>query len=323
MTDKLSQQLFYQFQGERVILPEWADFFVRLGLTVAQHPNTDNNLCVVLSVPTRILAAPLVASGLVLGRALQPVTNQGSLGYFRFLSSLPPGTHLSFLRPGGQRRIIGTFEPVEGADGGTHLRIRVRDAIYKKPASSAGTIFVTSEDTNQTGMRGRKIVRDGMADLMSFLKPDAYQSFMLQSRLDCMLIGPKNTIEEEIRHSSFFASEDGASFQISDLLRVKSLLSPHSPFRSEIIAPNTKEFKILDEQPFATILDGPLALRKRVNRCQNCHRIVILGRASHGLEETMGIIQQEYITQRLDGNPVASLPVPPYGIEMLAYETKA
>ena len=320
---QLKKQLFYQFHGERRILPDWAEFFLQLGWAVTRFTNADSFLHVVLSVPTRILAAPFVASGLVLGRASVPVTTQDTLAHFQFLSTLPPGTNLSFLRPGSQRRIIGSLESVEGADGNIRLRIRVNNAIFERPASSAGMIFVAPEDAKQTGMSGRKIVADGIADLMHFLEPEAYQSFMFQSRLDCVLMGVKNTLEDEVRHSSFYASKDGNAFRLSDLLRIKSFSSTYSSFRSDIASPNPYELKTHEDQPYAVILDGTLALRKAANRYQNCHRVVVLERASTNLDESVSFVQQEYIKQRTDANPTTWLPSPPDGIEMLAYEVEA
>lgn len=314
-------QFYYQSHGKRERLPDWAKFFIDLGSAVTKYPQPSGPLRIVLSLPTRTLSSPLIALGIVLQRASTPVSPQDEITYFNYLSGLQIGTKLSFLTKDGGRRVTGSFEGLESLNGIQALRIRTKDTVFFKFPTMVGTVFLAPEESTETGARGRRL-RDGLASVKPYVDPNAYRSFVLQSRMDCMVIGPSGVIQDELQQATLYPSPTGQPIYVSEVIRVRSLLGAPTAFRSELIPPSAKHAAVQHDVPFIVILDGPSAVMKWTHRFKGSHQIIIIDRTDRSLDELISAVQDEFVTQRIDVNPTARLPFPPAGIEILAYEVE-
>jgi hypothetical protein len=244
--------------------------------------------------------------------------------HFEYLCNLPKGTKLSFIKASDSRRVIGVSLGCDTIRGEKHLSIQTNSGVtYKKPEHLASSIYVAPVDAPVTGPNGRKMSAP-MANSLAFLPRSLYDDYLLLARLDCLIVGAKNTIYSETTESYYsLAGMSKCAYCLSDLLRIRSFQSASASFRTDVIASATPLDKVPAEQPYATILDGASAFRRFHSRHKKGHRVVILERTAPRVEDCVDIIKSEYIQGRLDTDVHRLLPAPPLGIEMLSYEVKA
>ena len=311
-------------------LPAWADFFIKLGSAVAFAPvPLDHRLVVAVVAPTRLLAAALVGTGVVLERAgLDTESNR----YFDYLASLPPGTPLR-CREGG-RWYPAQFVGVEVCDAISPGKRYIRVQWQSREAGSGSSLIPPNAVENITiaeAIPGRKLpkkLKGHRIDVnKSFLEKwlgliDPYL-FAFQCQLDCVIIGHIPRLDDEITGTRliFPTATGNVCGTLQDLLRVKRFSKPGEGFRSEIV-PTYGRTVPRGPEPAVVVFDGIAGFYKYRDTWPRAHRILVLDRTDHRLHEAVVELRSAYL-YRVNSDVPASvyreLKVPA-GVELLCFE---
>ena len=328
--EAIAAQLSYSHDGRWVPLPEWARYLLTLGTIVSTTQGAAATKTVLaVALPTRAYAALLLATGIVLGRSIEPAGQGISAGHFEMLCDLPVGTALIYSL--GDRLVPAVFEgqKVFGVEGKVRIGVRIQ-----KKAAGAGTYFLDDHQARavqvRPGVDGEEAFRKrlprltGTAEarsrnqfLENMIQPGGLTDFLTQPRLDTRLIGIANTLHKEARlqlKSTGHAGKGKGTLQ--DLIRCRRFLSDGQAYRTDLTPSSTSQ--LAQQLPYATVFDGALAYLRCRDECRGAHQIIAFDRSAAHFHDATNIINQAYLNRA--NSDTRTLPSSPAGIETLIFE---
>ena len=108
---------------------------------------------------------------------------------------------------------------------------------------------------------------------------------------------------------------------MQDILRVRRFMADGQAYRMNIFRiDNRKPLRPPDGAlPHAVIFDGAGGFLKWRDYWRNCHWIVVIDRTEPMAREAAGVLNRDYIENRIDGKTLDGIPAAPVGIELLSY----
>jgi hypothetical protein len=193
---------------------------------------------------------------------------------------------------------------------------RARDIFI--PATEDG---VTIEDlpTNQKGAR----MAPTSGFTTSIVGQGSIANFESESTMTCLIVGATSVLSIELTEQKFL-TDTGVEGTLSDLLRIKRLLTPGSPYRSNIFATNSRRPPRYSDDlvPTLVIFDGAQGFLKWRDNFPSSHWLVLLDSTSPNFESGRNELNNRYL-QRSEIEPsLDSFPVPPDGVEMIVFQEK-
>lgn len=319
---------------DRSTLPEWSEFFVSAGASIASETEAGYRYTIGFAVPIRAYAAAFTALGVVATKSGAPAKPENPGEYVEFLRSLPLDSAVSIRA--GNRKLKGLFlgswtdngterfgvQLEDGSSGGLSrwlsaaqaMSIEVADTPVKKlPKKQKGKILASRAEVGQQN----SFV--GLALALS----DVYD-FVTYSRLECMIVGVVSRLNEEITGTTLSvmssAHGDFLDGTLQHLLRVREFSRPDQTYRSSVVS-NGEQSEEPNQvrAPAVVVFDGATGFLKWRNDWRDSHRLVILDRTERRFEEAVAALNQEYVQNRADDQELRIARRVPRGVEMISF----
>lgn len=304
-------------------VPLWAHALITLGASFTKFDTPHRRLVIGLALPTRAYAATFTALGFALERAKLPVDLPAPDEHFRMLCALSPGSAVKYrdIQDNKVRDalIVGhketVYSPVIGIKKNSGHRIDwlpPQQATRVQPSSKVIAQLPRSPKGKSFDV-GSAFLRACAADLNAV-------GYCLQSRLECLFIGNKDMLTQELTETPFAVrSENFSRGTLQDILRVQELLPEGEGYRARILSDRGKQVSKTKETPKLVLFDGAAGFLKWRDLWRDAHWLVVLDKAQNGFDEAVAALNREYRDNHLEGDP-PSLPSLPHHLNVIAYE---
>ena len=146
----------------------------------------------------------------------------------------------------------------------------------------------------------------------------------LHSKLVCTLVGKRNTLEHEIRHTPLAIHANGdqhAEGHLQDVLRVNRFVTEQQSYRSALVSvgSDSPTEDVVSKTEMGVVFDGASGFLKWGQLWNSCHQVVILDRTEPYFDDAISAINTRFSQRRIEGD--AALPgsdAPPGG-EVIAF----
>lgn len=312
-------------------LPDWANFFIKLGEFIAEEPLLDERIVVGVALPTRAFASVLTAVGVVKNYQSNPFERNNS-EHFKNLCNLPPNTAVKCLFKNRERNalLLGTQE----INGEKFLIVQIsspRDGNQKRFLNEKSCHEIKLADENaptniyelSARQKGKKIHQIN-SFAREFLQIQQENSFEMQTSLDCLLIGSKKDLQAEANENSFAClAEDSKKVEgnLAEILRVKQFFSTEQPSHCEFIPAEIRRKSIKRRMPEnvpITIFDGANSFLKLRDYCRASHWVILLDRTEGNFQMAVEQLNSNFSYSKSAEIP-NNFPDCPVGIEAMFF----
>lgn len=316
-----------------VDLPAWGVFFFETGLWIGMQNSERCCLTVGLSVPTSAYSAALVATGVVISRSAFPVKAISAQEHFQQLLALPAGHPVMF--SSGNRKYKGMLVGCEDVEGEHHIAVQVQRDWSEGQCAGGLTYRISAQDSlrvevlsGEPGLlpknpSGRRILPQAgfLKQCLGKVDPHLFAS---SSRLECVVLGKMNALRHEIKETRASVRSSPNGFQegrLQDVVRVRKFMADGQGYRTDIFRIDGRKPPQMpgSVEPHAVIFDGTTAFLKWGNSWKGCHRVVIIDRTEPTARDAAGVLNREYISDRVDEQVPAGAPAVPAGVELASY----
>ena len=323
----------YWTDGQKLPLPSWGKYYLRLGAAVAQSNDAHQSLITALAVPTRSFAAVLIATGVVISKAkaIDAKRQVSPEAHFDMLSTLPIGTSVILRR--GEKTVKGLLLGARDIRNNGTKMIGVQTQNQKGgsleewlPVSSSPKIQVSTTAWTRLPADSEKAkdVRTSRSDFVSHVFQGAdLWNFVTKSAFDCLILGNVRPLVQEVTETKLTVGPRGRETSggtLQDILRVRRLHTNDDAFRSEIFPVNARNQTMPSEEmePHLVIFDGALGFLKWRDNWAHCDRVVVLDRTEPRFTEAVQMINEEYLSRVKERDMGLSEP-PPRSVELVAF----
>jgi hypothetical protein len=319
------QNLYYQDEAKWVLLPNWAKFFLQLGNQLSQFEFPDVRFTVVLSVPARAFASTFIAAGIICGRSCLPRIDN-DLSYFEKLWFLPSGTCV-FYRDGKRKlkaRKTGNLDTNLGKFIGIQIDQGKTNTVLSISPDKARRIEISKREfSSLPGAQGGWQLPPPKLLIKKILGDRVGSDLVLQSSLDCVIIGPHNKLKQEVKSSlsPINTPPDESPGTLADLLRVKDFQPQGQAYRSSAIPGVSRKSSIkaaIELSPFVVIFDGSQGFTKWKDYWDKFNMIIVLERTDLNFDYAASQINSDYYNRSTKKIKVAFPHIPP-SIEMMFF----
>ena len=322
--------LHFEDSGEWQSLPEWAEYFIGVGKHLAVADNSESRIVTAIVVPTRAYCAAFVSLGMVISDAAAR-DHSSATAHFEMLFDLPAGTPVILRQP--PRKVLkGVLQGPEECNGKLYVRVQVQSrdartggglthlidesrALQVQPAKHSGKL------PKKQGAENKRFANSFVDSLLGDGDP---VQLGLRSKLVCAIVGKKNSLEHEIRHTPLALHANGdhrVEGHLQDVLRVDRFVAGDQSYRSALVpvgsSPPTGD--VTSKVEMGVVFDGAPGFLKWGAMWPDQHQIVILDRTELYFDDAIIAINSRFSQNRADAEP--SLPVSdaPPGGEVLAF----
>jgi hypothetical protein len=141
-------------------------------------------------------------------------------------------------------------------------------------------------------------------------------AFVSAGRLDCVIVGNRNLLREEIVEAPFATkASDGTRIEgtLQDVLRVRGFTADAQIGRCEVFSINSR-LKPLHETAPVVIFDGCKSFLNFRSFWPSSHWLLVLDRADRRFDEAAATFNELYVYREND-NPGLVMQPPPTGVE--------
>ncbi len=329
---RLSERLVFRISNHWEPLPLWASSLVDLGDEIGSA-SRKLPLTLALAVPTRSFAAAMLVSGIISGRASREPVDRGRSQHFEMLCTLPEGTAVTFadgniLRP-------GILAGVRDLQGRKRVRVQLQQRVVGRHSQRArwvdeeGAIGIqVARNPDQLlpkgAGRGKRIIHSS-AFLEAALPDYDTDRFVLETSLECVVVGQRKALTAELENNSFAISVDGAVSlmgSLQDICRFRRLLSRTEAYRCEIVPSQTKKAVSPSAINNSTVVvfDGALAYIRWRHLWADTDQIVLLDSTESQFEDAALAFNEEFIQTRADSECPFDIPQMAAGVETGLFE---
>ncbi|MGW0954811.1 hypothetical protein [Streptomyces sp. NPDC002545] len=324
-------------EGRWQRLPEWAEWFSEIGYWAAGLREGGSNAVVALSVPTRDYTSVLLAYGVVDRASQAEVVPAASEHGFEQAKCLPVGTCVRVIPvkgPGQGRRVYtGVFG---GALKNHHGQV-YELAGRKGAGGRAGPVSWFPADNYRLQALPWPDLPEDYADRHRFseafeipvgakgLLAGKLADFYGRCSLNSVVVGVMNTVLAEAQ--VVVGAPDGSELPLQELLRLRTVHSPGSHYRSVVLSSrgDPEEYRdvVRSCRPAVAVLDGAATVRRWLGADLAGVTVAVVERTSPA---ALAAADELYGNR---SRSVADLAVPkdlgsriPPGVELLAWKVR-
>lgn len=328
--------------GTVIPLPQWARFFMELGSLAESSADQPGEKRVLgLSLPTRSFAAAFAAVGTVIGSIAGIDEQRTDEEYFEFLCSLPANTpikHRDKNKKGKFRLYDGIVLGTQEIAGQKMLKIQREKASMSDSTAGGLTRYIQKngardvsipaledaisfEDLPASQKGSRLAPTSGFTT--SIIGRGSIANFESESAMTCLIVGATSVLNIELVEQRFLTDDD-VEGALSDLLRIKRLLPPGSPYRSNTFATNSRRPPRYNDDlvPSLVIFDGAQGFLKWRDNFPSSHWLVLLDNTSSNFEAGRSELNNRYLQRSETEMSLDSFPVLPDGVEMTVFQER-
>jgi hypothetical protein len=330
MSDLAPVNLHFEDSGEWYSLPEWAEYFISIGKHLAVADNSESRIVTAIVVPTRAYCAAFVSLGMVISDAATR-DHSSAAAHFEKLFDLPIGTPVILRQP--PRKVLkGVLQGPEEYNGKLYVRVQVQSrdartggglthlidesrALQVQPAKHSGKL------PKKQGAENKRFANSFVDSLLGDADP---VQLGLRSKLVCAIVGKKNALEHEIRHTPLALHTDGdcrAEGQLQDVLRVDRFTAGEQSYRSALVPVGSSppSGDVISKIEMGVVFDGAAGFLKWGAMWPDRHQIVILDRTALYFDDAISAVNSRFSQNRADAEtPSPGSDAPPGG-EVLAF----
>ncbi len=324
------KRLYYKRQGNWIPLPRWGQFFLNLGYTLTMRDNPENRVIAGLALPTRAYAASLTAVGVVDGKLSHQARVVDCYNRFQELCTLNKGTSLLYHRE--NRRVKVFYDGMKDIEGERKILLRAEKqeggltyAIGQKFALQVE--FPNKEFTSlpkHSNELTHRLYRTTPPFLSNFLDNETATAIVLQSHLDCIIIGSIGRLDQEINCRSFATQNTKGDFEcgtLQEVIRARRFSSNSDTYRSDVYFTHSKEQpRIQYEMPNVVIFDGAMSYLKWRTFWSHPHCIILFDQTEPGFDAAIQIFNEECIKNHLDDVVFKEQLTAPKGVPISIYQ---
>lgn len=322
-------------------LPEWAQWYVKTGSLLGSIQTGNERIVLGISIPALPYAAVMTCLGIIHCRSSLPVAHNDPNKYFEFLKNFDKKTSVSFLttdRRGVIKRRDGMLDGF-GKEGNREYasvlyldnegtRRAARTKCWKRfYVDESRQIMITNTDVDISSphRRGTTVVNNYDFLLHLLTKGDIF-NFATASRLDCLIIGSKNRIMNELE-SEFAVSNSGGNFihgNLKDVIRPRNHYSYGQSYRSLCYSGNGKNPPDLgDAEPFSVVFESLRGYEKWHHRFENANQVVLIDRGDNLSANVASDLNSRFY-RRCNTSSMFGLDIPdlPRGIEVISFRER-
>ena len=319
----LSSSLYYQDEGMWIPLPAWAQFLLDMGFALATQDDPGNRIVAGLALPMRSYAAPLIATGVIAGRLSLLAQNNDALERFEQIRALPVGTTLAYRKIG--KRVKGFFNGIEEAKEYPMILLRTNDGLYKIPSTLALQLNIPATVSKSLPRKSNRRTKTALPPFLSLLLgQERARAVMLQSHLDCVIIGPIARLTAEINETRFAVQDTGAGFApgtLQDILRARRLAKETESYRSELYYTHTREFEgKRQEIPAFVIFDGAVSFLKWRDWWRYSNWVVLLDQTETDFDTAIHTFNEECVKNEVKKANLGTPLGPPSRMPVAVYQ---
>ena len=320
-------ELYYSDGVRWLMLPAWGRFFVHLGLALSAEFEAQRKVVAALAVPTRSYAAALTAFGIIVSRSSSPVKQISSADHFKQLLEVKEGTPVTVLNEGIRQK--GITEGPYKIGNRIWLRIKLRGgelAAWKlvQESDALNVEIVENEDEKVPKRITGRLITPISSFARNVVTAESVTTFVTMSRLDCLLIGRLNKLRPEIVEAKFATrGERNGEFsegRLQDVIRVRSLLDPSEPFRSDILSSaGHGPSKVTQTAPTVVVFDGSASFLRSRGWFETANWVILLDRTDSAFGDAMMLCNQEYTKRRVNDVNLEGIHPVPIGVDLISY----
>jgi hypothetical protein len=328
MITKDSINLHFEDSGRWYSLPEWAEYFIKVGKSLTNLSSSDSRVVTAIVVPTRAFGAAFVSLGMVISDAASRDRPSES-AHFERLFDLPPGTSVVF-RPAVGRALKGIMQPPQECGGKLCVRVQVHSqagggltyildesrALQVQPARG-GSWKLPKRQGSDNVRTANKFV-DGLLG-----EADAVQ-LGVKSKCVCAIVGRRNVLEHEIRNTSLAIHVNGCRYVeglLQEVVRINRFVTPQQSYRSALIPVGSSppSTDIIESVETAVVFDGAVGFLRWGGLWRSRHQVVILDRTESYFDDAVSAINARYAQSGLHNGCAVPDGEAPVGSEILAF----
>ena len=317
-----SKSLYYRKKGQWTLLPLWGQFFLELGQEISTREDSENRIIAGLALPNRAFAASLTTTGVITGSLSCSDHGNEALKRFERLFTLARGTSLYYRRENGKRIKVIFDGPTSD---GSMLELHSGKCIYKIPPNLA--LRVEFPPKEMTSLPGRSYTQSNMSipPLLSQIYKEAVaKEIVLQSRLDCIIIGSIGRIEQEINDTRFAVRDAAGEFSegaLQDIVRVRRFSTDAETYRSDIFYTHSEKHPGSQQEiPRVVIFDGAISFLKWGASYHYPHCIVLLAQTEPEFDAAVQVFNENYMKNHLNDVVFKKPLTIPKGIPISIYQ---
>ncbi len=319
----LPGSLYYQQEERWTPLPAWTQFLLDLGFALATQEDPGNRIVAGLALPIRSYAAPFIATGVIAGKLSLLDQNNDALERFEQIRALPIGTSLAYRKIG--KRIKGLFDGVEEAKGHFMILLRTNNELYKIPSTLALQVDIPAALSKSLPRRSNRRTKTALPPFLSlFLGQERARAVVLQSHLDCVIIGPIAQLTAEITETRLAVQDTTGGFApgtLQDIIRARRLAKETESYRSELYYTHTRELEgKRQEIPVFVIFDGAVGFLKWRDfwRCSNW--VVLLDQTEADFDTAVHTFNEECVKNEVKKANLGISLSPPSRMPVVVYQ---
>ncbi len=294
--------LHYWQKGQWVPLPQWCQFCLELGYLISVQEVTENRLVVGVAIPIRAYAAPFTAVGVIAGSLSRRKHSNDALKRFQQLFTLASGTSLYYRRENGELVKVVFDGPTSD---GSMIELHSKVHTYKIPPNLAMRVEFPSKELSLLPGRSYRQNNTSIPPFLSYFFGEAVaKEMILQSRLDCIIIGSIGRIEQEINYTKFAVQNAKGEFLdgvLQDIIRVRRFSASTETYRSDIFYTySTDHPGSQQEIPEVVIFDGAKSYLKWAYNYRYAHCIVLLASTEPEFDAAVQTFNESFTKYHLD-----------------------
>lgn len=323
--------LYFEDSGAWYTLPDWADYFIRIGKQLTPLECSKGRLVIAVVVPTRAYCAAFVSLGMIVsdaGKREDPTVD----AHFEKLLELPPGTPVLF-QPSPREVQKGLLQGPEDYNGKLYVRVQVQSknartggglthlieksrALMVQPARHSGKLPKNLSSKNKRLSNGFVESLLGDADSVQL---------GLRSKFVCAIVGKKSVLEPEIKQTPLAVYANGnrrAEGQLQDILRVDRFVSAQQSYRSALVPVGSSppSDDVTSSVEMAVVFDGATGFLKWGSLWPDRHQIIILDRTELHFDDAISAVNNRFFQNRAEIELRMPVNAAPPGGEVLAFQ---
>jgi hypothetical protein len=326
MTTPAHVNLHFEDSGRWYSLPDWAEYYMRIGRQLASASSTDSRILTAIVVPTRAFGAAFVSLGMVISDAAAH-DRASEAAHFEMLFDLPPGTPVIY-RPQNGKTLRGILQAPEESNG----KIRIRVQVHSTAGGSLTYVIDESkvlrvQPARHSGKLPKKqgsntrFTNEFVESLLGETDP---VQLGVSSKVVCAIVGRKNVLEHEIRHTPLAIDINGQYHiqgQLQDILRVNKFVAPQQSHRSVLVAVggDAPSSEVEQNTEIGVVYDGAAGFLKWGSSWREGHQVVVLDRTEPYFEDAINAINCRFSQDRISGEDGLIVTEAPPGGEVLSF----
>jgi hypothetical protein len=317
-----SINLFYESSTSWTLLPDWARFFIDVGIAVISNENISKRAVVGLALPARAYAAPLVAFGVTMGKFVASSRDLEATRRFQQLCELKSNTPLFYRRNAKLIKVF--FDGLEEMDGEMKLCLSTKGERYWITSKQALQVEFPAKGFSTMPKRPSQRVRERPSQfLTSLFGVQTAKAITSQSSLDSLIIGPLSQLKEEIQAWPI-AVQTGEGFAkgfLQDVIRVRRFSKRTQAYRSEIYHVHSKECENAGQEiPAVVIFDGGAGFSKWRDSWRQSDWVVLFDQTEAEFDVAVQAFNDEYIKSSIGDRELSWFPASPAYIPTSMYQ---